>query len=374
MIYEIPKYKIASCPEKHRAPSPQNLGGFRNDNDSLRAQVHLHARQVLDTGDAHTAFAELQAYPGAGSYIVRHLEGERHVGTIGVGGKEQLVVTDHRAIGGDQLCQHHLLGRLCQPADDDRPTLDKMVGGGLTDHNRLLKVTGGGDVAGTHGEQDQVDRVDRDRPTERVVHAHPELAKLRHAAQLKLDGWVHVDPVYGFIDQPVHLAIEQAGLALRLERLDPDFRSVGARRDATQVGDQPERRSHPGHRSRLLDLHTRIGDGGCGGDGRRAGWATGAGGKQVLGGRSARSWGGSDNGVDSRGGGGIERQRCGAGSVGSGDHLSGWGGGEALCILQSSHHWRGGNLRCLACLVSEGDDGRNVINRVRCRRGGVDQV
>jgi hypothetical protein len=53
-----------------------------------RAQVHLHARQVLDTGDAHAALADTQAHPHSCAHGIWHLDRKWHVRAIG-GGSER---------------------------------------------------------------------------------------------------------------------------------------------------------------------------------------------------------------------------------------------------------------------------------------------
>ena len=231
------KKKQIATTSKDRSSSPQNQGGFLNDDLDLRAEEHLEAGEVLHAGDAGGAFADAQAHPGGSRDRIRHLDGVRHVRAIGGGGDEHLAIANDGTIDGNELHQQEIFAGPHQTADDDLATLDELVGGGLADHDGLGLPANGGDGAGSHREQEQVGRIDRHGATVGVKGAQTQLAKLGDPVQLELDLLVEVDPRDGVADDPLRFPVEQARLAARLERLDPQLHVVTAGGHTAQVGD-----------------------------------------------------------------------------------------------------------------------------------------
>ncbi len=234
--------RLAGLLIKAGVSNPRQIGGRRPSLHKqfipLRAQIHLHAGQVLDARDARAVLADAQSHPGGFSHLVGYFGAEGHVGAIGSGDHEYLAVASHSAIRGSELNQHGFLRRLDHPGYDHRATLDQMVGRWLPDDDRLAQPTAGGDVAHAHGEQDQVERIDRYRSIELVKHAQAQLPKFRHPSQLEIDRNIQVDPIHRVAGQPFVVPEQQPGFPTRLEWLDPDFHIITPRGDGVQVSDQ----------------------------------------------------------------------------------------------------------------------------------------
>ncbi len=319
---------------------------------------------MLDPRDAHPALADAQAHPRAGAHAIRHLDGKRHVRSIGGGGDDQRVDAHHFAIGRHQLHQHRCLGGLDQAGDDHTAPLDQLVGRGLLDHQWLAQVTAGGDLAWAHREQEQVLRVDRHRHSLLVIHADAQLGQLRHSSQLENDLLVQVDPVGGVADDLFDLAEQQARFTTRLQRLHPDLDTVGAGWGAAHVGHQLQRRSHLRHRPWITDLHTRVGDGWHGGERGRARRARRNRGLRVAGVGEAGDQAGSDGDSGCR--------RSGAGSGSGGEYRGGRGGGRRG-VGWDDH--RGGRGQVLPPSLDRlGDQGGDVFHRVGCGGRGIGQA